>query len=1135
MKPKLLAFPLTIILASSAIAGTYTWTGSSSTNWTDPANWDITTAPPSSPDTFPNYGSIYTADFLTIRNNGDLTNAPPGTTPGSGAIFNPGSTATTHFNLTTGRGFAVGIGNGPASTPPDTKGRADLTISSGTLKFTRSSNTGSEPFMANRADVNLLINGGHLDFSAHSNNFRLIQEGLTGITSTITIDNGSFSCRSLDLIFDSEIDPATVFGNGIINLNGGTFSPLRIIRSAASDPGQTSFTLNLNGGNLRAINSQTDFLNALTDLQTVVKSGGAKIDTNTFSITIAEILEHDSALGLTADGGLTKNGAGSLTLSGVNTFTGPVTVNAGTALATPSRILIPNDNAVGTGAITLADSFAEIQVNSTRVITNSISIANTGAEKTILLPSPGNGGFAAATFSGPIAINDTDIDHFRARADDNCFLTFSGVVSGSGGIFKYQPGRLDLTNASNSFTGGVKITHGAVSFTSGALGSTGQIRMEGTTGVTGVSLRWDPTNDQDISSRLVMFDAKAATLLLADGGSPFDTSNVTFASAIGSNSTGSLVKSGNGTLTLTQPSTYSGGTTLSQGTLEFANNGLATTGSVTMDGGILRWSTGNTQDLSSRIVMVNAKTASFSTNGNGVTFASAIGGSTTAGLTKTNTTGTLTLNGANTYSGTTTVGGGTLKTGNPNALGFGGPQRTTTPGTTVASGATLDLNGTTGINEPISINSTGVGALVNNSGVPAGISNGIAGLAVAATGSGSGYSTAPTVVISGTGTGAIAIASLGVTTASFAVTVAGNRTYTVAPTVTIAGGGTGATATAVLSGGSTGTVTGITVTSAGSGFTTAPTATISGGTSTGTTTTTFTGNATSFTVGGLALTNAGSGYTGTPTFTFNGSPATVTPTLSSVILASDSSVGGSGNATINAVVAESGGSRALTKAGVGTVTLNGANTYTGETKVDAGTLAINTDDTLANAAAVRIDSSAVLNLGFVGTDTVDRIFIGGVEQVAGTWGSLASSATNKTARIVGTGILDVTNGSVVASGYAAWKTANSTAGTLDLDHDNDGVSNGVEYFMFGNASSTGFTALPSVINNSVTWVKATTGYAGVYNTDFFVETSDTLATGSWAIAPLGVGAGNVEITGNNVKYTFPAGTKKFARLKVTGP
>lgn len=129
-----------------------------------------------------------------------------------------------------------------------------------------------------------------------------------------------------------------------------------------------------------------------------------------------------------------------------------------------------------------------------------------------------------------------------------------------------------------------------------------------------------------------------------------------------------------------------------------------------------------------------------------------------------------------------------------------------------------------------------------------------------------------------------------------------------------------------------------------------------------------------------------------------------------------------------------------------------------------------------------------------------------------------------------------------ASGFDTWKTTNSAgAETLADDHDGDGVDNGTEYFLFGNASSTGFTALPGVVDaagtRSVTWTRALT-YYGLYNVHFFVETSETLDANSWVTAPLGSGAGQVSITGfpaTSVKYTFPTGTKQFARLRVTGP
>ena len=121
------------------------------------------------------------------------------------------------------------------------------------------------------------------------------------------------------------------------------------------------------------------------------------------------------------------------------------------------------------------------------------------------------------------------------------------------------------------------------------------------------------------------------------------------------------------------------------------------------------------------------------------------------------------------------------------------------------------------------------------------------------------------------------------------------------------------------------------------------------------------------------------------------------------------------------------------------------------------------------------------------------------------------------------------------STYASWQTANSTAQAINLDHDNDGVTNGVEYFLGGSTNTTGFTALPGVTNTagtlSVTFTKAAS-YSGVYGTDYVVQTSATLAAGSWVDETLG---GNVTISGNDVIYTFPGGTKNFVRLNITGP
>ena len=286
--------------------------------------------------------------------------------------------------------------------------------------------------------------------------------------------------------------------------------------------------------------------------------------------------------------------------------------------------------------------------------------------------------------------------------------------------------------------------------------------------------------------------------------------------------------------------------------------------------------------------------------------------------------------GSNSYTGTTTISGGTLKISHANGLSFGG-RATTSPGTTtVNSGASVDLNGITGINEPIILNGNGVGgngALLNHSVSPAGISNGIAALTLPATGSGSGYgTTAPTVLSVETGSGATATASLGNSTTASITSVTGGVAWAVGDTMII-NNASGNGAIAQVTGVSSGAVTGLSITKAGAGFTAVSLMTIAKLTGASTTNPTISWNATNFTVGAIQLTNAGSGYSGTPTVTFsagNASNGDVTKTLSSVVLASGSSIGGTGDTTIAASVSESGGARGLAKVGGGTLTLTGS-------------------------------------------------------------------------------------------------------------------------------------------------------------------------------------------------------------------
>lgn len=96
----------------------------------------------------------------------------------------------------------------------------------------------------------------------------------------------------------------------------------------------------------------------------------------------------------------------------------------------------------------------------------------------------------------------------------------------------------------------------------------------------------------------------------------------------------------------------------------------------------------------------------------------------------------------------------------------------------------------------------------------------------------------------------------------------------------------------------------------------------------------------------------------------------------------------------------------LTKAGAGALALTGANSYAGDTNVEAGSLSISSAF-LANGADVRLATGATLNLNFVGIDVIDSLFIDGASQAVGTWGAIGSGAEFTSALITGVGLLQI--------------------------------------------------------------------------------------------------------------------------------
>jgi hypothetical protein len=112
--------------------------------------------------------------------------------------------------------------------------------------------------------------------------------------------------------------------------------------------------------------------------------------------------------------------------------------------------------------------------------------------------------------------------------------------------------------------------------------------------------------------------------------------------------------------------------------------------------------------------------------------------------------------------------------------------------------------------------------------------------------------------------------------------------------------------------------------------------------------------------------------------------------------------------------------------------------------------------------------------------------------------------------------------------YAGWAADKAGSQAANLDWDNDGVSNGIEYFM--NATP-GLTVNPGLVGNRVTWPNGGNISSSAYGTKFVVQSSIDLVT--WADVPSN--DLNLENTPNSVTYTFSAydADKQFVRLKVT--
>jgi autotransporter-associated beta strand protein len=419
------------------------------------------------------------------------------------------------------RGFGVGLA-GPLQ---DTAaGASSLTPNGGTI-----------------LNANTLVSvtqGGSLTLNnSVSGSFSLVLAGLGALTLTgnntfsggLTVQRGTLRVPTVN--------------------NAGTSGPLGSNASVSlgSTFGGTG-TLEYSGGNV----TSNMPLTLVSPLQTLSGGGAIQIDNPATSLTLSGTIS--------GGGALSVYGPGTLFLTGTNTFNGGLSVQSG---------------------ILKVDTVNNASNNGPLGPNQSVTLGSNGQTGTLELapgisPPPSNMPFLLAAGG----VGGFQIDQPIAN------LTLIAPVDGVGGLVKSGPGALTLSGP-NTFTGGVTINAGSLVLNNASAlnsispnavafspASTGTLELAGNSvTVSGLS------TGTPAGTPVVQNSAPIPVALTVS-----NASDNTFAGALQDRVAGgalSLVKSGNGTLTLSGSKAYTGNTTVNAGTLRFA----LTSGSPTIGAG----------------------------------------------------------------------------------------------------------------------------------------------------------------------------------------------------------------------------------------------------------------------------------------------------------------------------------------------------------------------------------------------------------------------------------------------------------------------------------------------------------------------------------------------------------------------
>lgn len=555
-------------------------------NWNSPATWQGGIVPNGSNEVVINSGHTVTLVANTVTTN---------------VVTVDGILQMAGFNFTTGSLLGGGTGSVRSSsgTPVFTVGSDNTTRSfNGTLGTGAFSlvkvGTGTLSLsLANTFTGNTSITNGVI---------RITNGGGLGTAGTVTISSGAALQLEGGIAFAR---PITINGTGV----GGTGA---LVNNSGDN--SVSSTLTLASATLLQSNSGTLTLNATT-----------AIAGSTFNLTFGGS-GNGSVTGIISGSGLfNKDGSGSWTLSGVNTFSGNKSIDEGLLIA-------QNNSALGaSGSITVV-SGASLGLAGGITFSRPVTVNGNGAGSNgALQNTSGNNTFSATLTLGSasrIESNSGILTMSAATAVNGAgqslvvggsqTVTISGIIgTGSGTLTKEEGGTLILSNA-NTFTGGTTINAGIINIrnanalgTSGAItvvnGATLQIQdnitfsrptsiagagvssggairsISGTNIISGtitLTAASRINSDAGTCSLTAATAVTATNQTLSIGGAGNINANGTF--AIG---TGQLNKDGNGTLTMTVANTFTGNTNISAGTLLPTNmNAMGTSSTINITG-----------------------------------------------------------------------------------------------------------------------------------------------------------------------------------------------------------------------------------------------------------------------------------------------------------------------------------------------------------------------------------------------------------------------------------------------------------------------------------------------------------------------------------------------------------------------